>query len=80
LLLLLPFFLRPDHYKIHDDENENQRHKKRADAPAGHLRCRGLSLSKNRLEHEWEIEERTLNAKAPAAMLLSRRSYYDTVD
>ena len=52
LLLLLPFFLRPDHHKVHDDENEYQRHKERADAAAWHrLRCRGLSLSENRLEH-----------------------------
>jgi len=78
---LLPFFLRPDHHKIHDDENENQWHKKRADASAGHcLRGRGLSLRKNRLEHGKKIEERTLNAKAAAAIVLSHRSYYDTVD
>ncbi len=52
LLLFLPFFLRPDHHKIHDDENENERHEKRANAAAGHGSRRSrLSLSENYAEH-----------------------------
>ena len=52
LLLLLSFFLRPDHHKVHDNEDEYQWHKKRADAAAWDLlRRRALSLSENRLEH-----------------------------
>jgi hypothetical protein len=34
-LLLLPFFLLPDHQKIHDDENEDQRHKNEPMPPPG---------------------------------------------
>jgi hypothetical protein len=34
LLLFLAFFLRPEHHKVHDDENENERHKK-SDAATG---------------------------------------------
>src|SRR4029453_17827863 len=52
LLLLLPLLLRPDHHKIHDDENENKRDEKRADAAAGHRSGRSrLSLSENHAEH-----------------------------
>ena len=42
LLLLLPFLLRPDHHEIHDDKNENERHKE-ADA-AGRTGCRSGAL------------------------------------
>ena len=52
LLLLLPFFLWPDHHKIHDDEDENKRHEKRADAATGYGWRRGrLSLSENHEKH-----------------------------
>ena len=51
LLLFLSLFLWPDHHEIHDDENENERHKE-ADA-AGRTACRsgGLCLSQERVEH-----------------------------
>src|SRR5262245_54112280 len=52
LLLFLAFFLRSDHHKIHDDQTENQRHKKRPDADAWELlRRRALSLGKKCQEH-----------------------------
>jgi hypothetical protein len=62
--------LRPDHHKIHDNENENQRHEKRTDAAPGEgrRRCR---LSQNHVQHT-RIGERTLSTNAPAAIVLSR--------
>jgi len=54
--LFLPLFLWPDHHEIHDDENENERHKE-ADA-AGRTACRsgGLCLSQEGVEHIIEFE------------------------
>ena len=51
LLLLLPFFLRPDHYEIHDDENENERHEE-ADS-AGRTACGSgaLCLGQEHVQH-----------------------------
>src|SRR5437763_1576994 len=52
LLLFLPLLLRSNHDKIHDDENENKRDEKGANAAAGHGSRRSrLSLSENYAEH-----------------------------
>ena len=46
------FFCGLNHHKIHDDENENKRDEKRANAAAGHRSRRSrLSLSENHAEH-----------------------------
>src|SRR5215831_6153896 len=78
LLLFLAFFLWPDHHKIHDDENENQRHEKRADAAAGDGRRRPrLSLSENHAQHieNWRAHlkhERARCNRSFASLVLSK--------
>ena len=70
---LLPLGLGPDHDEIHDHEHEGQRDEK-SDAAAGRGGIAGgrgrLSLGENEVEHgkEWSGAERTLNAKARAAI------------
>jgi hypothetical protein len=67
LLLFLAFFLRPEHHKIHDDENENERHKK-PDTAGGAGWSGTLCLSQENVEHIAGIGERTLNPIATAAI------------
>src|SRR4029450_12923489 len=76
--LSLPLLLRPNHHKVHDDENENKRDEKRANAAAGH-RCRRsrLSLSENQGEHieNWRAHlkhERAHCNRSFASLVLSR--------